>query len=352
MRGPRRFRGVQQAGSQTVADKTVLVAGGAGYVGSHCSEAFAKAGYDVVVVDNLVNGHREFARFGDFVEGDIRDTEKLEAVFARYRPAAVLHFAALIEVKGSQTDTTDYYDNNVAGAINLIRLAERHGVGGFVFSSTCAVYGIPERLPLDETHPHNPISPYGRTKAMVEAVLDDMKSYRGFPATSLRYFNAAGSHFASGIGERHQPETHAIPLAIHAALGRRAGFKIFGTDYDTPDGTAVRDYVHVSDLADAHVRAVDELLNTGQGDVYNLGTGTGSSVRELIDAIRDVSGRPFDVAEVARRPGDPDRLVADNAKARDKLGWTPQKSFRDVVESAWRWHAETEARVFQEILVK
>lgn len=335
-----------------MGEKTVIVAGGAGYVGSHCCEALAQAGYEIVVFDNLVNGHREFAKFGDFVLGDIRDREKLEDVFRQYRPAAVLHFAALIEVKGSQTDTTDYYDNNVAGAINLIRLAEKHGVGGFVFSSTCAVYGMPQRLPLDETHPHNPISPYGRTKAMVEAVLSDMKTFRRFPATSLRYFNAAGSHFQSGIGERHQPETHAIPLAIHAALGRRQGFKIMGTDYQTPDGTAVRDYVHVTDLADAHVRAVKELLETGEGDVYNLGTGNGSSVRELVDTIREVSGRPFDVAEVERRPGDPDRLVADNSKARAKLGWVPQKSFRDVVESAWHWHAETEARVFGELVAK
>ena len=331
-----------------MGEKTVLVAGGAGYVGSHCCEAFAEAGFEVVVVDNLVNGHRQFAKFGDFVEGDIRDTEGLDAVFATYKPVAALHFAALIEVSGSQTDTTDYYDNNVAGAINLIKLAEKHGVGGFVFSSTCAVYGIPQLLPLDETHPHNPISPYGRTKAMVEGVLDDMKTFRNFPATSLRYFNAAGSHFQSGIGERHQPETHAIPLAIHAAQGRRKGFKIMGTDYDTPDGTAVRDYIHVADLADAHVRAVRQMLETGKGDVYNLGTGNGSSVRELVDTIRDVSGKPFHVEEVARRPGDPDRLVADNSKAREKLGWVPQKSFRDVVESAWKWHSEVEAELFGE----
>ena len=332
--------------------QTVLVAGGAGYVGSHCCEAFAEAGFNVVVVDNLVNGHRSFVKWGPFIHADIRDAAALRRVFEQYRPVAALHFAALIEVSGSQSETTDYYDNNVAGAINLIKLSEEYGVKGFVFSSTCAVYGIPQKLPLDETHPHNPISPYGRTKAMVEAVLDDLKVFRKFPATSLRYFNAAGSHWQSGIGERHQPETHAIPLAIHAAQGRRKGFKIMGTDYNTPDGTAVRDYIHVTDLADAHVRAVKELLETGKGDVYNLGTGNGSSVRELVDAIREVSGRPFDVAEVERRPGDPDRLVADNTKARTKLGWVPKKTFLETVESAWRWHSDVEAQVFPESVAK
>ena len=326
--------------------KTVLIAGGAGYVGSHCTEAMAEAGFEIVVVDNLSNGHAAFAKWGEFVECDIRDGEALQRVFEMHKPSAVLHFAALIEVNGSQSDTTNYYDNNVAGAINLIKHAEAAEVEAFVFSSTCAVYGIPQKIPLDEDQPFNPISPYGRTKAMVEGVLGDLRTFRNFPATSLRYFNAAGSHWQSGIGERHQPETHAIPLAIHAATGRRDGFKIFGTDYDTPDGTAIRDYIHVTDLADAHVRAVAELLDGGGGDVYNLGTGVGSSVRELVDLISDISGKPFEVAEVERRPGDPDRLIGDNTKAREKLGWVPQKSFRDVVESAWRWHTEVEPKVF------
>ena len=329
-----------------MSNKTVLVAGGAGYVGSHCCEALANAGFDVVVLDNLVNGHRQFVKWGPFVEADIRDKAALWEAFETYKPQAVLHFAALIEVKNSQTDTPDYYENNVSGAINLINAADAFGAKGFVFSSTCAVYGIPKTETLDETHVHDPISPYGRTKAMVEGVLADMKEFRGLPATSLRYFNAAGSHWQSGIGERHQPETHAIPLAIHAALGRRDGFKIFGTDYNTPDGTAVRDYIHVLDLADAHVRAVQQLLDGGKGDVYNLGTGTGSSVRELVDTISAVSGKPFDVAEVARRPGDPDMLVADNTKAREGLGWTPTRSLHDVVESAWRWHSDVEGTLF------
>ena len=329
-----------------MSSKTVLVAGGAGYVGSHCCEALAEAGFEVVVLDNLVNGHKQFVKWGPFVEADIRDKAALWKAFEEHKPEAVLHFAALIEVKNSQTDTHDYYENNVSGAINLINAADAFDAKGFVFSSTCAVYGIPKTETLDETHVHDPISPYGRTKAMVEGVLADMKEFRGLPATSLRYFNAAGSHWQSSIGERHQPETHAIPLAIHAALGRRDGFKIFGTDYNTPDGTAVRDYIHVQDLADAHVRAVQQLLDGGKGDVYNLGTGTGSSVRELVDTISEVSGKPFDVAEVERRPGDPDMLVADNTKAREGLGWVPSRTLHDIVESAWRWHSDVEGTLF------
>ena len=324
----------------------VLIAGGAGYVGSHCSEAFEQAGFDIVVLDNLVNGHRQFAKWGPFVEADIRDKASLWKAFEEHKPDAVVHCAALIEVKNSQTDTHDYYENNVAGAINLINAADAFDVKAFVFSSTCAVYGIPQTDALSEDHPHNPISPYGRTKAMVEGVLADMREFRSLPATSLRYFNAAGSHWQSGIGEKHQPETHAIPLAIHAALGRRDGFKIFGTDYDTPDGTAVRDYIHVLDLADAHVRAVQQLLGGGTGDVYNLGTGTGSSVRELVDAISEVSGVPFEVAVTDRRPGDPDKLVANNAKAKELLEWSPSRTLHEIVESAWRWHSEVEEKLF------
>lgn len=334
------------SGDIKLGGKTILVAGGAGYVGSHCCEALANKGHKVVVIDNFVNGHRQFVKWGPIAEVDIRNKAALLEVFETYKPDAVLHFAALIEVKNSQTDTHDYYENNVAGAINLINAADVYGVEAFVFSSTCAVYGIPQSEVLDESHPHNPISPYGRTKAMVEGVLSDMREFRGLPATSLRYFNAAGSHWQSSIGERHQPETHAIPLAVHAALGRRDGFKIFGTDYNTPDGTAVRDYIHVLDLADAHVRAVQELLDGGSGDVYNLGTGVGSSVREIVNAISDVSGKPFEVAEVERRPGDPDKLVADNTKAREKLGWTPSRNIHDIVESAWRWHSEVEGKLF------
>ncbi|MEQ9315594.1 MAG: UDP-glucose 4-epimerase GalE [Henriciella sp.] len=328
--------------------KKILIAGGAGYVGSHCTKAIAEAGYEPVILDTLENGHRQFLKWGRFHNVDIRDRAAVRDVFEHERPDGVLLCAALIEVKDSQNQTIRYYDYNVAGAISLIEAAEATGVGAFVFSSTCAVYGIPERTPLDETLPMKPISPYGRTKYLVENILADMREFRNFPAMSLRYFNAAGSAWKDGIGERHQPETHAIPLAIQAALGRRDGFKIFGTDYDTPDGTAVRDYIHVLDLADAHVKAIDYLLAGNPGDVINLGTGHGNSVRQLVDAIAEISPTGFRVTEEPRRPGDPDILVADNSKAKRVLGWSPKHSFKDIVESAWHWHTEVEPRLFED----
>ncbi len=326
--------------------KTILVAGGAGYVGSHVCKALHEAGYNVIVIDNLFNGHRQYARWGEFIHADIRDLDALRQIFSRHDIAGVFHFAALIEVGTSFEETIDYYENNVGGAINLIKAAEEAETEAFVFSSTCAVYGLPRTLPLDETHPHQPINPYGHTKRMVEQVLADMKEHRNFPATSLRYFNAAGSDYKSRIGERHTPETHAIPLAIHAALGRRDGFKIFGDDYDTRDGTAIRDYIHVTDLADAHVRALGKLLGGAPGDIFNLGTGDGSSVRELIDTISEISGKPFEVTMAPRRAGDPPVLLADNSKARRELGWKPERSFRETVESAWLWHTEVEPELF------
>ena len=326
--------------------ETVFIVGGAGYVGSHCTKAIAEAGYRPVVVDNLSNGHEQFLKWGEFEHADIRDAERLDAVFARHKPAAVVLCAALIEVKDSQVETALYYDNNVSGAINVIGASERHGVRAFVFSSTCAVYGEPAEQPLREHFPIQPISPYGRTKAMVEGVLADMRQFKNFPAISLRYFNAAGASWQDGIGERHTPETHAIPLAIQTALGRREGFRIFGTDYDTSDGTAVRDYIHVLDLADAHVRSIRHLLDGGQSDIFNLGTGHGHSVKELVTAVQDLSPQPFIVGTTDRRPGDPARLVADNSKAKDILGWEPTCSFADIIESAWKWHADTEPRIF------
>lgn len=327
-------------------NKKILIVGGAGYVGSHCTKAIAEAGYEPVVLDNLENGHREFLKWGRFHNVDIRDKAAVRRVFEIEKPDGVLHCAALIEVKDSQHQTIRYYDYNVSGSINLIEAAEATGVGAFVFSSTCAVYGEPDRVPLDETLPMNPISPYGRTKYLVENILADMRKFKNFPAISLRYFNAAGAAWQDGIGERHQPETHAIPLAIQAALGRRDGFKIFGTDYDTSDGTAVRDYVHVMDLADAHVKAIEHLLSGKPGDVINLGTGHGNSVRQLADTVAALSPTGFRVVEEGRRPGDPDTLVADNSKAKRVLGWSPKRSFKDIVESAWHWHADVEPSLF------
>ncbi len=316
----------------------VLVAGGAGYVGSHTCLRLAEAGFEPVVYDNLSNGHEEFVLWGPFEQGDIRDGARLDEVFARHRPAAVLHFAALIEVGESVKRPDRFYDNNVAGALKLIEAARRAGVDKLVFSSTCATYGEPRQVPMDETHPQAPLNPYGRSKLMVEHMLEDFDRRLDFRSVVLRYFNAAGADFEGRIGEWHEPETHAIPLAIRAAMGE-GGFKLFGDDYATRDGTAVRDYVHVLDLADAHVLALRRLLEGGGSDVFNLGTGTGATVEELVAAVARVSGRPFEVERVGRREGDAPILVADNSKALQVLGWRPQYDLSKILESAWTWHS-------------
>jgi len=319
-------------------EKTILVVGGAGYIGSHTCLELARQGFTPVVFDNLSNGHQEFVKWGPFEPGDIRDRARLDEVLARYRPAAILHFAALIEVGQSVREPAAFYDNNVVGTLTLLAAARQAGVKAFVFSSTCATYGLPQQLPMDETHPQAPINPYGRTKWIVEQALADFGLNDGLRSVILRYFNAAGADPEGRIGEWHTPETHAIPLAIEAALGRRDGFTVFGTDYDTRDGTCVRDYVHVLDLADAHVRALQHLLSGGQSAAVNLGTGTGTTVRELLDAVQQVSGRAFEVTLSSRREGDSPTLVADNGKARDLLGWQPRYDLRQIVETAWNWH--------------
>ena len=318
---------------------TVLVAGGAGYVGSHVCLALSQAGFTPVVYDNLSNGHAAFVQWGELETGDIRDRARLDAVIARHKPVAVLHFAALIEVGESVKEPGRFYENNVAGAITLIEAARRGGIEVMVFSSTCATYGDPVRLPMDETHPQAPLNPYGRSKLMVEQALADYSAYVGFRSVCLRYFNAAGADEEGRIGERHYPETHAIPLALQTALGQRQGFKLFGDDYDTRDGTAVRDYIHVMDLADAHVRALNYLLQGGETTVFNLGTGTGTTVKELIDTIRRTTNQPFPVETTPRRAGDAPCLVADNNRAREVLGWAPTRTLDDIVRTAWRWHA-------------
>lgn len=318
---------------------TVLVTGGAGYVGSHACLRLSEAGFTPVVYDNLSNGHCEFVRWGPLEQGNILDAVRLDEVFAKHRPAAVLHFAALIEVGESIRAPGAFYENNVAGALNLIQATRRAGVDAFVFSSTCATYGDPVRLPMDEAHPQAPLNPYGWSKLMVERILRDLDQYEGFRSVILRYFNAAGADPECRIGEWHQPETHAIPLAIRAARGSNQGFKVFGNDYDTRDGTAVRDYIHVLDLADAHVLALKHLLGGGPSEVFNLGTGTGTTVYELVAAIQEAAQSPFDTAVAPRRPGDAPVLVADNSKARRLLGWQPKLGLADIINSAWVWHA-------------
>lgn len=324
-----------------MAGETVLVVGGAGYIGSHTCLDLANKGFQPVVYDNFSNGHREFVKWGPAEEGDIRDRARLDEVLAKHKPAAILHFAALIEVGESVKDPVSFYENNVIGTLTLLSAAQAAGVGAFVFSSTCATYGLPQSVPLDESHRQVPINPYGRTKYIVEQALADYDQYKGLRSVVLRYFNAAGADFEGRIGEWHTPETHAIPLAIDAALGRRQGFKVFGSDYDTRDGTCVRDYIHVLDLADAHVRAVEYLLRGGESVALNLGTGTGTTVKELLGTIETVSDRPFPVEYVGRREGDSTTLVANNDKARDVLGWSPKYDLTEIVESAWNWHAKS-----------
>ena len=317
----------------------VLVTGGAGYIGAHVCLALAEAGFLPVVYDDLSQGHAAFVQWGPLERGDIRDAARLDEAIARHRPVSVLHLAGLIEVSASCQDPGPYFAVNVVGALTLIEAARRGGVETLVFSSTCAIYGNPASLPIDETQAQVPFSPYGRSKLMVEQALADYSRHLGFRSVCLRYFNAAGADPQGRIGERHQPETHAIPLAIQAAQGQRASFSIFGSDYDTPDGTAVRDYVHVLDLAEAHVRALRYLLGGGQTLPLNLGAGLGVSVRDLITAIERIAGAPFLVKTSPRRAGDAACLVADIAKAREILGWAPTRGFDDIIASAWAWHA-------------
>mgnify|MGYP001021879333 FL=1 len=318
---------------------TVLVVGGAGYIGSHTCLALAERGFTPVVYDNFTSGHREFVRWGPLEEGDIRDLDRLREVLQRHKPIAALHFAGLIEVGQSFREPEAFYEINVSGALNLLRALIEADIRAFVFSSTCATYGTPETLPLDENHPQSPINPYGRTKFLVEQALRDYDLCGRMRSVMLRYFNAAGADLEGRIGEWHSPETHAIPLAIEAALGRRPSFSIFGSDYSTRDGTCIRDYIHVNDLADAHVKALDYLLNGGETTAVNLGTGVGTSVKELIDAIESVSRRPLPVVHSERRPGDPPMLVASNDTARTLLGWEPKHGIQEIVQSAWNWHA-------------
>ena len=317
----------------------VLVTGGAGYIGSHTCKALVAAGFEPVTLDNLTRGHREFVRWGPLEVGSLENYPGLCQVFDRHRPEAVLHFAAYAYVGESTQDPAIYYRNNVGGTLNLLDAMRLFGVNKLVFSSTCATYGIPSRVPIPVTHPQSPINPYGRSKKMVETILNDYRTAFGLRSYSLRYFNAAGADVDGELGERHYPETHAVPLGILTALGQRAAFEIFGTDYDTEDGTAVRDYIHVTDLASAHVAALQRLVDGADGDSVNLGTGHGTSVKQLIEAIEHVSGRSVPVVAMARREGDPPALVADGQAALDLLNWYPKYDcIEDIVSTALAWH--------------
>ena len=318
---------------------TILVTGGAGYIGSHACKALARAGFRPVAYDSLVNGHREAVKWGPLIEADLADTARLADTIRRFDVAAVMHFAAFAYVGESVAKPDLYFRNNVVNSLGLLEAMRERGLKRIVFSSTCATYGHPERMPIAESTHQRPINPYGETKLMVERMLHWYGAAHGFTYASLRYFNAAGADLAGEIGEDHHPETHLIPLVLEAALGRRAQIDIFGTDYPTPDGTAIRDYIHVEDLVEAHILALRHLLKGGLSQSLNLGTGAGHSVREVIAAAERVTGRRIARRETARRAGDPPVLVADARRAREVLGWAPRLSDLDtIIKTAWAWH--------------
>ncbi|MEM9739094.1 MAG: UDP-glucose 4-epimerase GalE [Pseudomonadota bacterium] len=318
---------------------TVLVTGGAGYFGSHCCKAFQQAGWTVVVYDNLSRGWRDLVRYGDMIEGDILDRASLDSAIAAVKPDAIAHFAAFSYVGESVTQPGIYYRNNTMGTVSILDAMVAAGIDKLIFSSTCATYGVPERMPLVETTPQNPINPYGWSKLFVEKILDDYDRAHGLKSVKLRYFNAAGADFETEIGERHEPETHLIPIALQGQLRDGFDLTIFGDDFDTRDGTCVRDYIHVMDLADAHLRALDYLQAGNASDVFNLGTGTGTTVLEIVEAVERVSGAPVARTIGPRREGDPPALVASADKARDILGWEPRHSDIDtIINTAWNWH--------------
>lgn len=321
---------------------TVLVTGGAGYIGSHAVLGLQQAGFEVVVLDNLVYGHRDIVENVlkvELVEGDTSDRALLDSLFASRSFAAVMHFAAYAYVGESVTAPDKYYRNNVIGTLTLLEAMVAASIKTFVFSSTCATYGVPNQVPIPEDHPQNPINPYGATKLMVERILADFDPAYSFKSVSFRYFNAAGADPEGRLGEDHNPETHLIPLVLLTALGQQDAISIFGTDYPTPDGTCIRDYIHVTDLAQAHVLGLEYLLNGGDSQTFNLGNGNGFSVREVIDTARHVTGKPIPAVERDRRPGDPPALVGSAEKAQTVLGWSPQYAdLTQILTHAWQWH--------------
>jgi UDP-glucose 4-epimerase len=316
----------------------ILVVGGAGYVGSHMVKMLGQKGCQVTTLDNLSNGHRDAVIHGEFVQADLTDVKAIESIFSGCKFDAVMHFASFIEVGASVRDPAAFYRNNVANTLNLLEVMRAHSVGQFIFSSTAAIFGEPEYCPIDENHPKNPINPYGRSKLMVEQLLEDFDRAYGFKSVCLRYFNAAGADPEGLLGERHDPETHLIPLVLQAASGKRREITVFGRDYDTPDGTCVRDYIHVTDLCEAHWLALQSLMNGEGSQFYNLGNGAGFTVQQVIDTARAVTGQKISVVTGDRRTGDPVRLVADSRLAREKLGWVPQyPDLQSIISHAWQW---------------
>ena len=321
----------------------ILVCGGAGYIGSHVNKQLNIEGYDTIVFDSLLYGHREAVKWGEFVQGDLANHTDIEAAFEKYDIEAVFHFAAYAYVGESVEEPEKYYYNNVVNTLNLLKVMRSHGCNKIIFSSTCATYGEPEKVPITEDMPQNPINPYGVTKLTVERIFKDYAKAYGLKFAVLRYFNAAGADPDGEIGESHNPETHIIPLVLDAASGVRPDIKIFGTDYDTPDGSCIRDYIHVSDLADAHLLALHYLENGGESDFFNLGNAIGTSVLEVVNSAKIVTGREFAVVHAPRRSGDPAKLVGSSEKAQRILGWKPKYGDIDtIIAHAWKWHENAE----------
>jgi UDP-glucose 4-epimerase len=317
----------------------VLVTGGAGYIGSHCCKELHKKGYYPVVIDNLVYGHRENTKWGDFFEGDIADPKLMTEILGSHDIQAIIHFAAYAYVGESMIAPMKYYKNNVQKTIDLLHSAIKYKIKHFIFSSSCAVYGMPHTIPIDEQHSRSPISPYGRSKFMVEEILSDCSKAYPFQYISLRYFNAAGADPEGDIGEQHDPETHLIPLILDVAAGRADTIQVFGTDYQTKDGSCIRDYIHVTDLVAAHVLALQKLLDGETSSCINLGTGRGFSVLEAIKTASKITGKKISYTTADRRPGDPAELVSSNEKAALELGWRPNyTNLEDIMQTAWNWH--------------
>ncbi len=327
---------------------TVLVTGGAGYIGSHAVLSLKQQGYQVVILDNLSGGHKDLVETVldvEFVVGDTSDRPLLDKLFQTYKIDAVMHFAAYIAVGESVEQPGKYYDNNVGGTLTLLEAMVAAGVKKLVFSSTCAIYGPPDEVPIPENHPKRPISPYARSKWMVEQILEDFDRAYGLKSVRFRYFNAAGADPEGRLGEDHYPETHLIPLIIQAALGHRDSIYIFGTDYDTPDGTCIRDYIHILDIAQAHILGLEYLMQGGDSDAFNLGNGQGFSVREVIELAKTVTAQEIEVIEKPRRAGDPPTLVGTGDRAKQVLGWKPEYAdLEQILTHAWAWHQKRHGR--------
>ncbi|CAG0978762.1 UDP-glucose 4-epimerase [Methylophilaceae bacterium] len=329
----------------------VLVVGGAGYIGSHMVKMLVDEGHNVITLDNLSSGFRDAVLGGEFVQGDTADKAGLDDVFKTYRPDAVMHFASYIQVGESVQHPDRYYLNNFSNTLNLLDAMVKHHVNYFLFSSTAAIFGEPEFLPIHETHPKRPLNPYGRSKWMVEQALADYDRAFGLKSVCLRYFNAAGADPSGVLGERHEPETHLIPLVLQALSGRRSRITVYGRDYDTPDGTCIRDYIHVVDICRAHSMALTRLMANDYSCHYNLGNGSGFSVQQVIDAAERVTGRKVRVDEGPRRQGDPARLIADATLAREELGWQPVYSdLETIILHAWCWEALHHSTEFRKLL--